>query len=60
MTKRSQTPFELGTDIAAIASILNQGNLCVEIIWSAMKYMKENPNCSIAYAIEVGYSEWIK
>ena len=46
-------------DLNAIASILDEG-LVVEIIWSAMHYLKNNSDMGIASAIALGYNEWIK
>lgn len=34
--------------------------LQTEVVWSALKSMKENPNLTIEEAITNGFSEWIK
>lgn len=31
-----------------------------EVVWSALTYMKENPNLSIDEAITFGLGEWLK
>lgn len=46
-------------ELDTIANVLNE-DLCVEILWSAMNALKQNPNLSIQEAIETGYGEWIK
>jgi len=35
-------------------------NLEVEVIWYALKYMKENPLLTIEEAINLSYNEWVK
>lgn len=47
-------------EMDAIIDVLNQGDLVVEIFWSAMHYLKNNPTKSIPEAIDYGISEWIK
>ena len=34
--------------------------LTAEVVWSALKAMKENPSLSIIRAINIGFEEWIK
>jgi hypothetical protein len=46
-------------DLSAIASVLNE-DLVVEILWSAMHYLKNNSEMGIDSAIALGYNEWIK
>ena len=46
-------------DLDSIGTAINE-DLCVEILWSAMNALKENPKLSIPKAIEAGYGEWIK
>lgn len=31
-----------------------------EVVWSALSYIKKNPDKSISEAINHGYNEWIK
>lgn len=35
-------------------------NLEVEVVWYALKAMKENPRLSIEEAIKIGFEEWVK
>ena len=35
-------------------------NLEVEVVWYALKYMKENPRLTIEEAINLGFKEWVK
>jgi len=35
-------------------------NLEVEVVWYALKYMKENPLLTIEEAIDKGFNEWVK
>lgn len=35
-------------------------NLAVEVIWSAMYYLKQNQKATIEEACEYGINEWIK
>ncbi len=46
-------------DCSAILEATNE-DLGVEIIWSAMLHLKNDPSCTIADAIDIGFSEWIK
>jgi hypothetical protein len=46
-------------DLDSIGTAINE-DLCVEILWSAMNALKQNPNLSIQEAIDMGYGEWIK
>lgn len=55
---KSEDP-DLRIELNAILSAMNE-NLGVEIIWSAMNYLKKNPDKSILEAINDGYGEWIK
>lgn len=50
-------------DMFSINSAINSADfndLNVEIIWSAMNTLKQQPELSIEQAIECGVSEWIK
>jgi hypothetical protein len=52
-------------DFNAIAMLLNckeeyKVDFTVEIIWSAMTYLKEKPESPVALAIHYGINEWIK
>lgn len=35
-------------------------NLVAEVIWSALRILKEHPEISIMDAIDYGYNDWIK
>lgn len=35
-------------------------DLQVEVVWYALRYMKENPRLSIEEAIDLGFKEWVK
>lgn len=35
-------------------------NLLVEVVWSALHYLKANPSKSTNEAIEFGFNEWVK
>lgn len=49
-------------DMKAISDIItkNPYGLDVEIIWSAMNFLRQHPSYSIESAIEFGVDEWIK
>jgi len=34
--------------------------LLTEVIWSAMHYMKQNPNANLCDAMSYGLLEWVK
>ena len=55
MSKKTQ--LDIIQDVLANAE---EHSLAVEVVYSALKYMKENPESSIAVAIQMGESEWIK
>lgn len=35
-------------------------DLQVEVVWYALKAIKENPRLTIEEAIEIGFKEWVK
>lgn len=37
-----------------------ENNVQVEVIHSALKYMKQDPKISISEAIYLGYEDWIR
>lgn len=39
---------------------LNPMDLSCEVMWSAMNYLKSNPEATIADACEFGLNEWLK
>lgn len=45
---------------AILQAIKDDNGLSVEIIWSAMLHLKNNPTCTIEDAIDYGFNEWIK
>lgn len=50
-------------EFEAIQSALkgaSEFNLEVEVVWYALKAMKENPLLTIEEAIAVGFEEWVK
>ena len=50
-------------ELSAVNQILNEANmygLATEVVYSALKLMKENNNLSITDALWVGRNEWIK
>lgn len=50
-------------EIDAIGGFLYRSamyDLTTEVVWSALKALKENPKLEIAEAMEIGYNEWVK
>lgn len=47
-------------DIRYILDYAAEWSLDTEVVWSALKAMKENPSLTIGEAINIGASEWIK
>ena len=45
---------------AEIVDIANENDLTVEVVYTSLKKMKENPELSIADSIKLGLEEWIK
>lgn len=35
-------------------------DLQVEVVWYALKAMKENPRLTIEEAMDIGFNEWVK
>jgi hypothetical protein len=57
------TVYHHENDLKAISEAIKQGDkhsLTVEIIWSAMIYLKSHPKESIEDAMDYGINEWIK
>ena len=50
---------ELGIVHAFLVDARKYG-LVSEVVYFALKYMQENPGCSIEDAMNHGYYEWIK
>ena len=50
-------------EIRDISSALEEAQnygLLTEVVWSAMHYMKENPEATLSDAISYGLLEWVK
>ena len=47
-------------EIWEILTTANKHGLESEVVWSALHYMKNNPDKSILDAINYGYFEWVK
>ena len=47
-------------EIWEILTTASKHGLESEVVWSALSYMKKNPDKSISDAINHGYGEWIK
>ena len=47
-------------DIRYILDYAAEWSLDTEVVWSALKAMKEDPSLTIKEAINVGANEWIK
>lgn len=61
MKQAKEINLQLDSDMSAILQTISDDNgLAVEILWTAMMHIKNNPTCSITDAIDVGYEEWIK
>jgi hypothetical protein len=53
----------LEIELDSITQVLKYGDehgLSVEIIWSAMNAIKDNPKLAISEALNIGAGEWIK
>ena len=47
-------------EIWEILNTADKHGLQSEVVWSALSYMKKNPDKSISEAINHGYYEWVK
>lgn len=54
---KSLSEFETIQNVLKSAS---KYNMEVEVVWYALKYMKENPLLTIEEAIYLGHDEWMK
>lgn len=53
------TTIEIRNISTALKSAEDYG-LLTEVVWSAMHYMKENPEATLSDAISYGLLEWVK
>lgn len=54
---------EIVHDLEYIQSLLDESaeyGLTSEVVFFALQSMKNNPNLTIAQAIQMGYDEWVK
>ena len=51
------SPLEI---VASYIEDANQYGLVPEVVYFALRYMKNNPEASIEDAISYGYYEWVK
>ena len=47
-------------DINESLKVAEKHGLQVEVVWSALLYMKRYPDATLSDAIEYGLSEWVK
>lgn len=57
---KNEYTYELGLIREALNIGTENHGLDTEIIWSAMCYLKSNPEASIEKAIVYGINEWVK
>jgi hypothetical protein len=54
---------EMLHEMAYVDSLLDESadyNLITEVVCSALDAMKNNPQLTIAEAIQIGYNQWVK
>lgn len=57
MTTENHDTFDTVSDFVNSSIVWN---LTSEVVYTSLKYLKENPDRSIEEAISYGYYEWVK